>query len=569
MLLAGTAFAQAPANDLCSTAQVLTNGATTPGTTAGANDDLIGLVGCQSGSPLDVHPDVWYSLRATASQLDYVVTGGTATAPLEVFIYQGSCSRGLLLVDYACGAGAVTARVGALTNDSTYLISVASPSTASAGTFTVQATFSAPAILLSQDCNQSTILLNPTTFAQGVSNQGSGLDPNEVTISNSCWGNGGERQSKWFKFVAGTSGKLVFNIDPNNPTDDYDWGVWDVSSDPQGCGGKGNAIACNWTGQNGATGLSLCPSQEPGYLGGNQFDNTTTIQTGALAPIDIVAGRVYALLVDNYSTSNSGFTLRLGGACPNLPNIARIGIDAEFISTKSDCNSVVFYKSDFLTSGANNGVRSYLWNFGDGATSTSPTPIHQYEGSPTGTRSYTATLQIIDRLGNRITYTAPVLVDQTPQAEITTVEPGPFYYGDSVTLRASGGQSYQWLPVDGLAATTDSLVRVAPLTEESSYTLVAKRGECLDTVTFLLKILPLPVYNIITPNGDGKNETFSARVTALPIDVQIYTRWGRKVYDKKDYKQDWNGDDLAAGTYYYHIKATDGKTWRGWVEIVR
>ncbi|MFZ4740520.1 MAG: gliding motility-associated C-terminal domain-containing protein [Bacteroidales bacterium] len=66
--------------------------------------------------------------------------------------------------------------------------------------------------------------------------------------------------------------------------------------------------------------------------------------------------------------------------------------------------------------------------------------------------------------------------------------------------------------------------------------------------------------NIITPNGDGVNDYFVITKTEYKnIEVQIYDRWGVKVYDDNAYKNSWNGkyrgNPLAEGTYYYVIKA--------------
>jgi gliding motility-associated-like protein len=77
------------------------------------------------------------------------------------------------------------------------------------------------------------------------------------------------------------------------------------------------------------------------------------------------------------------------------------------------------------------------------------------------------------------------------------------------------------------------------------------------------------VYNILTPNNDGKNDFFTVSGVRAP-DVQIYNRWGRKLEDFKAYDNKWNGGSLSGGMYYY--LATDPLTkqqYKGWFEIVR
>jgi gliding motility-associated-like protein len=75
--------------------------------------------------------------------------------------------------------------------------------------------------------------------------------------------------------------------------------------------------------------------------------------------------------------------------------------------------------------------------------------------------------------------------------------------------------------------------------------------------------------NIFTPNADGVNDTFVQRFSCLPTSLNVYNRWGKQVYENKDYQQNWTGENLSEGTYFYLLKDTAGNTAKGWVEIVR
>ncbi|MFC6997167.1 DUF7948 domain-containing protein [Rufibacter roseus] len=77
------------------------------------------------------------------------------------------------------------------------------------------------------------------------------------------------------------------------------------------------------------------------------------------------------------------------------------------------------------------------------------------------------------------------------------------------------------------------------------------------------------VPNIITPNGDGKNDTFVQNFSCLPTELVVYNRWGKELYREKEYNQNWDGGVLSEGTYFYILTDTEGKTAKGWVEIVR
>jgi gliding motility-associated-like protein len=94
--------------------------------------------------------------------------------------------------------------------------------------------------------------------------------------------------------------------------------------------------------------------------------------------------------------------------------------------------------------------------------------------------------------------------------------------------------------------------------------------------------------NIFTPNGDNANDVFRPKVSS-PITrthIQIFNRWGRKVYESdKDPYINWTGggvagesstSGLASGGIYYYLAevefadaAQTKRTYKGWVELIR
>ncbi|WP_342330360.1 Ig-like domain-containing protein [Pedobacter sp. FW305-3-2-15-E-R2A2] len=80
--------------------------------------------------------------------------------------------------------------------------------------------------------------------------------------------------------------------------------------------------------------------------------------------------------------------------------------------------------------------------------------------------------------------------------------------------------------------------------------------------------------NVITPNGDGKNDEFV--IVGLEefnsAELTIFNRWGNEVYRNGNYRNTWTGEGLNEGTYYYLIRLKkDGKleVHKGWVLIKR
>lgn len=65
--------------------------------------------------------------------------------------------------------------------------------------------------------------------------------------------------------------------------------------------------------------------------------------------------------------------------------------------------------------------------------------------------------------------------------------------------------------------------------------------------------------NIFTPNGDGVNDVlrFDLLEFTTGSSLQIFNRWGKLVFESTDYRNDWDGDDLKSGTYYYILDIND------------
>ncbi|MRR23021.1 T9SS type B sorting domain-containing protein, partial [bacterium] len=85
----------------------------------------------------------------------------------------------------------------------------------------------------------------------------------------------------------------------------------------------------------------------------------------------------------------------------------------------------------------------------------------------------------------------------------------------------------------------------------------------------------LRIYEIITPNGDGSNDTWQLRNAWLypEAEVFVYTRWGKLVFHSKNASDEWdgtfNGKLLPNDSYHYVIYLNDGSEPRtGVISII-
>lgn len=84
---------------------------------------------------------------------------------------------------------------------------------------------------------------------------------------------------------------------------------------------------------------------------------------------------------------------------------------------------------------------------------------------------------------------------------------------------------------------------------------------------FTVKHAILDIPNVFTPNDDKVNDKFVIQIqndtekdfrkAYLANEFLVFDRWGRKVYNEVNYKsEDWDGDHLSDGTYFYILKLT-------------
>lgn len=224
-----------------------------------------------------------------------------------------------------------------------------------------------------------------------------------------------------------------------------------------------------------------------------------------------------------------------------------------------NCDSNYIRFTNLSIDTAQPGIR-FLWNFGDGNTSTQSNPAHSYltDGA------YTVKLKVLT--GNACNDDSVSFPVQFSQYSIDVIPDQTINYGQSVTLNTDvPADSYDWSPGKWLS---DSTIRnpVALPEETIQYTLVARSGNCtaFDTVSITViqnDFLHMPT--AFTPNGDGKNDIIRPLINGRIIlkEFSIYNRNGEKIYTTSTRGDGWDGriGGLVqnSGVYVWVLQATD------------
>lgn len=107
-------------------------------------------------------------------------------------------------------------------------------------------------------------------------------------------------------------------------------------------------------------------------------------------------------------------------------------------------------------------------------------------------------------------------------------------------------------------------------TKAGTYTIKIKasNGVCDEEQTATVTVDNVLPPNVITPNGDGLNETFVLDKANVGWKLKIYNRWGTEVFSADDYNNDW-GNKAEPAMYYYYLTSPDGDTCRGWIHVLQ
>jgi gliding motility-associated-like protein len=134
-------------------------------------------------------------------------------------------------------------------------------------------------------------------------------------------------------------------------------------------------------------------------------------------------------------------------------------------------------------------------------------------------------------------------------------------------------------PKNGTATVTDGLLSYTPRRnffgpDELVYEICnADCPDDCDRATVRINVLGTSennvcfAPNIITPNGDGRNDNFEVpclETTYTNNNVKVFNRWGDRVFDQDAYQNNWDGrykgNPLPPGTYFYLIQLDKGNS---------
>jgi gliding motility-associated-like protein len=295
----------------------------------------------------------------------------------------------------------------------------------------------------------------------------------------------------------------------------------------------------------------------------------------------ITASGTYTAL----STTQSGLYIVIGTdneGCTNTADLNIMVLNLPTITASSNATTYCLGSNANLLS---NGGNTYTWTGPNGFTSNQQNPtISNMSSIEIGIYSVIST----DLEGCINSATTQLNVDTDIMAVAATSD-SIVCPDEPFTLSATGGSSYQWngpanfisnvpvITIDqvGTSQTGWYYVTIVDslgcLDTDSTYVFVSQSGKCFEIPT------------LVTPNNDTHNDNwYIPGLENYPnASVQIFNRWGSKVFEADKYANDWDGrvnrgfrTDVKNGkvppaTYYYILQLNDGnsKAFKGYIEL--
>lgn len=265
------------------------------------------------------------------------------------------------------------------------------------------------------------------------------------------------------------------------------------------------------------------------------------------------------------------FAYRVNGNC-NLVDEAQISIEIKTIPTtpSASVDPIVCNGNDLHLYASDQPNANYFW--------TGPNNFSSTEQNPT--------IADITSAVNGI-YTVKVVIAGCESGEdsvVVTVNPlpefllekgcdGVRYLLKAVVQNNSYDETtamYSWTGPNNYIGSGNPLDITGEDQGEYSLQLTDVNGcSLLKSIDVMGTFCEVP--NVITPNDDGFNDAFD--LSGLNVQkLEVYNRFGRKVYEANDYLKEWYGQTnegklLPDSTYYYIVYLADATTKTGWVWV--
>ncbi|NTW31430.1 MAG: PKD domain-containing protein [Bacteroidetes bacterium] len=229
-----------------------------------------------------------------------------------------------------------------------------------------------------------------------------------------------------------------------------------------------------------------------------------------------------------------------------------------------------------FTDSSQGNVNSWLWYFGeDNESSDLVNPTHLYHNDG----SYDVQLIVTALNGCFDTLKQNIIINKVPSSTFSFKSPfchdatSPIAYTGSGTSNANFLWNFNGANIisgSGIGPYEISWSDIGIYNVELTVTENGCNSKTIEPIT--MEACEIVAPNVITPgNKDSKNDFFFMKgLESYPNSkLQIFNRWGKKVYESEDYKNDWDAENNSDGVYYWVLTLKTGTSMKGIVNVLR
>ena len=235
------------------------------------------------------------------------------------------------------------------------------------------------------------------------------------------------------------------------------------------------------------------------------------------------------------------------------------------------------------------GIAQWTWNFGDGDSANTESPLYCYP--KTGVYDIELTDVSDSGCSSTLKMSKYITVYSKPSADFTYTPQDPTMLQPTIQFTDKSTDTYGvsywiWTFGDGSDSTSNKQNPAHTYQDTGNYCptlIVMNEHGCTDTATNCLVMDPifaLYIPSAFTPNGDGKNEVFMAKGNDIKsFEMYIFDRWGMQLFHCTNINDGWNGTVNGGSTiaqedtYVYMITVYDSKnkkhTYTGNVNLIK
>lgn len=377
----------------------------------------------------------------------------------------------------------------------------------------------------------------------------------------------------------GNDGTAIANVSGGTAPYSFNWNTTPIQSIQTASGLSAGQYTVTITDDNGCTATGNVLITQPAPISNNIQTTSITCHNGNDGIITINSSGGMAPYTYSWSTSantsNSETGLSPGfvyvittdsKGCTRNDTIEVVNPDSMSINlthTSASCNTDDGTATVTVSGGS--APYSYLWSANNQNTATA-------DSLPAGTVSVMVTDANGCSVSGSINIDTVNIHTAVAGADPTTgIAPLLVNFSNN----SQNTTTYFWDFGDGTTST--DFAPSHTYLENGTYIVVLtsiNSGGCIAYDTLIIDVInELIIPNVFTPNGDGVNDNLVFKnLHAFPDNkLVILNRWGKTVYEKTGYQNDWNGDDVSDGTYFFILELNDKENTvhKGTITILR